>query len=142
MCRSIRSNRRPASRIHDWGVGGHILRTATLQLQLSRRQIARALSLSRAGVRVTIERATAAGLTWPLPEAMTDTELESHLYPPAETGSARPRRPEPDWEKVRSELSRKHVTRDQRQALFLFPSCLTRKCYPNDALVSFIFSVV
>ena len=81
------------------------------KLKLSRRQIARALSVSRAGVRVTIERATAAGLSWPLPEAMTDTELESLLYPAAESSSARPKRPLPDWENVRSELSRKHVTR-------------------------------
>ncbi len=81
------------------------------QLQLSCRQIAQALPVSRAGVRVTIERAKAAGLTWPLPEAMTDAELEVRLYGAAETGGALPKRPEPDWEKVRSELSRKHVTR-------------------------------
>ena len=77
------------------------------QAQLSCRQIARALSLSRAGVRVTIERATAAGLTWPLP--VTDAELESRLYPPPEPDSML--RPVPDWAKVRSELGRKHVTR-------------------------------
>jgi len=81
------------------------------QLQLSHRQIARALSLSRAGVRKTIERATAAGLIWPVPETMTEAEMELRLYPPAELGSSLLNRPEPDWEKVRSELSRKHVTR-------------------------------
>ena len=81
------------------------------KLQLSRRQIARALSVSRAGVRVTIERATAAGLTFPLPEAMTDAELELLLYPAAESSSARPKRPLPDWDDVRIKLSSKHVTR-------------------------------
>jgi len=81
------------------------------QLQLSHRQIARALSLSRAGVRVTIERTNAASLTWPLLETMTDAEMELRLYPLADSSIVRPRRPLPDWEKVRSELSRKHVTR-------------------------------
>ena len=79
------------------------------QAQLSHRQIARALSLSRAGVQVTIERATAAGLTWPLQEAVTDAELESRLYPGPEPDNTL--RPLPDWAKVQRELGRKHVTR-------------------------------
>ena len=81
------------------------------KLKLSHRQIVRALSVSRAGVRVSIERARAAGLSWPLPEAMTDADLESRLYPPDNSGIVRPRRPLPDWDNVRSELSCKHVTR-------------------------------
>ena len=81
------------------------------QLQLSHRQIARALSLSRAGVRVTIERAKAAGLTWPLPGTKTDAELELRLYPPAEPGSARPRRPEPEWEKAAAWYDRSQTKR-------------------------------
>ncbi len=81
------------------------------QLQLSHRKIARSLSLSRAGVRVTIDRATTAALTWPLAEAMTESELELRLYPPAEPGDTHLVRPLPDWETVRSDLSGKHVTR-------------------------------
>jgi hypothetical protein len=78
---------------------------------LSRRQIARALSVSRAGVQTTITRAEAAGLTWPLPEQMTDAALEARLYPPSKSVTGRPPIPLPDWAQVRSELTNKHVTR-------------------------------
>lgn len=81
------------------------------ELQLSHRQIARALSISRVGVRRSVDRAKAASLSWPLEETMTDASLELRLYPPSESVSASAPRPLPDWEKVRSELSRKHVTR-------------------------------
>jgi len=81
------------------------------QSRLSCRQIAQALSVSRAGVHTTIDRATAAGLTWPLPEGVTDVELELLLYPPAESSQEIQPRTLPDWKKVRTELSRKHVTR-------------------------------
>jgi transposase len=81
------------------------------EAQLSRRQIARALSLSRAGVQTTIERAEKAGLTWPLPEEMTDAALESCLYPAPTSVTGRPPIPLPDWTEVRRELSNKHVTR-------------------------------
>lgn len=81
------------------------------QSQLSCRQIAQALFVSRAGVHKTIDRATAAGLTWPLPEETTDADLELLLYPTAEPSQNLPIRALPDWEKVRTELSQKHVTR-------------------------------
>ena len=80
------------------------------EAQLSQRQIARALSISRPGVRVTIERAMSAHLTWPLDEGMTETAAENLLYPvnkPVTTGKP----PPPDWAYVRRELARKHVTR-------------------------------
>ena len=81
------------------------------QSQLSCRQIAQALSIPRAGVHQPIQRATAAGLPLPLPEAVTEAELEVLLYPCAEPRRDLPTRAVPDWEKVRTELSRKHVTR-------------------------------
>jgi len=81
------------------------------EARLSRRQIARALSLSRAGVQTTIGRAEKAGLAWPLPEEMTDAALESRLYPSPTSTTGRPPIPLPDWSEVRRELTNKHVTR-------------------------------
>ena len=53
-------------------------------------------------------RANAAGLSWPLPEELTDAELETLLFPPRPPQESV--RPLPDWNHVRSELSRKGVT--------------------------------
>lgn len=53
-------------------------------------------------------RAKAAGLVWPLPENLTDGELEALLFPPPPPQDAP--RPLPDWKHVRSELGRKGVT--------------------------------
>src|SRR5690606_31121695 len=47
-------------------------------------------------------------LSWPLPEDLDDAALEALLYPGNPQG--RPRRPEPDWGWVHTELRRKGVT--------------------------------
>jgi hypothetical protein len=46
----------------------------------SDRQIARLLSLARSTVALTLERAAAAGLRWPLPATLSDRALEGKLY--------------------------------------------------------------
>src|SRR5580700_3362317 len=46
----------------------------------SDRQIARSLSLARSTVAVTLERAAAAKLGWPLPATLSDRVLEAMLY--------------------------------------------------------------
>src|SRR3954454_1598981 len=46
----------------------------------SDRQIARSLSLARSTVALTLERAAAAELGWPLPATLTDRALEATLY--------------------------------------------------------------
>ena len=61
-------------------------------LGLSERQIARALGLGKSGVGDAIRRARAAGLTWPLPDDMTDDGLERRLFPTA-AAAAPERRP-------------------------------------------------
>ena len=81
------------------------------EAQMSQRQIARALSLSRAGVQSTIGRAETAGLTWPLPTTMTDADLQSRLYPRSSIAVGRPRVALPDWQQVRSDLNNPNVTR-------------------------------
>src|SRR5487761_2759296 len=64
----------------------------------------------RVPMRDALKRLAMAGLSWPLPEGLSDTELEAKLY--AFRGSKRGHRlhVEPDWQAVHRELKRKHVT--------------------------------
>lgn len=80
--------------------------------ELSFDKIASALRMSKRTVRLYVERADRARLTWPLPETMDDGQLEQLLFPvqaPTEAQIAR----EIDFEAVEKGLkSRKfHVTR-------------------------------
>jgi transposase len=70
---------------------------------LSRRQIAHSCQISRSTVADYLNRAEQAGIGWPLPEGVTDQELEQRLFPPALTipGSARPL---PDFDYIYQEL--------------------------------------
>ena len=45
-------------------------------------QTARALKLSKGAVINTMKRFSASDLSWPLPQELTDSVLESRLYPP------------------------------------------------------------
>jgi transposase len=76
---------------------------------LGQRPIGRCLGLSRTTVGDYLRRAKAAGLSWPLPEALTDQDLHYRLFPPTpalpETG-----RSVPDWAYIHTELKRKGVT--------------------------------
>ena len=74
------------------------------------REVARRIGIAPSTVRETLARFTAAGLVWPLPEAITDEGLEEALFRPAGTKQGYRRRPEPDWAQVHRELKRKHVT--------------------------------
>ncbi len=75
----------------------------------SSREIAQSCKLAQSTVTEYLYRAGAAGYSWPLPEELTDEELERKLFPPrAKPGS--PARPVPNWAEVRRELSRKGVT--------------------------------
>ena len=76
---------------------------------ISTREIARRLGIAASTVRETLRRFEGAGLGWPLPEGMSDGDLEAALYA---HGSKRGHRrvAEPDWPTVHRELKRKHVT--------------------------------
>lgn len=50
------------------------------QCRLSRRQIAGSLDISRSTVADYIDRAEQAGIGWPLPEGLSDQELERRLF--------------------------------------------------------------
>jgi hypothetical protein len=78
------------------------------------REIARRLGTAPSTARLTIRRFEAAGLSWPLPDGVTDTELEARLFASAGAGLGTRRgyrrQAEPDWAAVHRELRRKHVT--------------------------------
>ena len=78
---------------------------------LSHRAIVRSCQVGLGTVNDYVSRAQRAGLlSWPLPEGLTDAELEATLFP-----KPSPREPAgpavPDWEWVKVELRRKGVTR-------------------------------
>ncbi len=71
-----------------------------LRLRLDRRrtqqEVATACNISPSTVWDTMRRFKASGLAWPLPDSVSDNELEARLYPsesPADQGE----KPVPDW---------------------------------------------
>src|SRR5882757_1190125 len=77
---------------------------------LSDRAIARSTRLARSTVSDYAGRAVAAGLTWPLPEGLTDTALEALLFVRGGPAAGARRKPEPDWAGLHRELRRPGVT--------------------------------
>jgi len=77
---------------------------------MGHKALARSLGIAASTVRATLARAAAAGLCWPLPEALDDAVLEERLYGRAGTKQGYRRRAEPDWALIHRQLKRKHVT--------------------------------
>ena len=77
---------------------------------LSDRAIARSTRLARSTVGDYAGRAAAAGLSWPLPEELTDTALEALLFVRGSPAAGARRKPEPDWAGLNRELRRPGVT--------------------------------
>jgi transposase len=77
---------------------------------LSVREIARRVGTAASTVRATLGRVEAAGLSWPLPDALTDAALEEQLFANAGSKQGHRRHEEPDWVEVHRALKRKHVT--------------------------------
>lgn len=78
---------------------------------LSIREIARSCGVASSTVGDYLLRAEAAGLKWPLPEGVGETELEACLgavAPPRIAGTPPP--PIPDWAHLHAELRRPNVT--------------------------------
>ncbi len=73
---------------------------------VSTREIARRIGVAPSTVRETIRRLQAAGLSWPLPEELTDAALEARLFGDAGTKQGHRRQVEPDWASVHRELKR------------------------------------
>jgi transposase len=76
---------------------------------LSARQVAASLPVSRSSVGEYDRRFAASGLNWPLPEDLSDRELERRLFPPPPSVPA-DTRVVPDWAAVHQERRRTGVT--------------------------------
>ena len=76
---------------------------------LSNRAIARSCSISHSTVQEYLQRAIAAGLSWPLPDGLTEEELSKQLFPERSTAEAKPKSL-PDWTQVHAELRQPNVT--------------------------------
>jgi transposase len=80
------------------------------ELGLSDQQVGRSVKVARSTVQQYVHRAREAGLTWPLPETLSDAELEALLF--RRDDRTAPRRGVlPDWAQIDRELHRKGVTR-------------------------------
>jgi transposase len=76
---------------------------------MSKRKIAASLSIGATAAGDCVRRARRAGLSWPLPENLSDAALERLLYPPPLV-AAKDRRAQPDWVAIHRELRRPGVT--------------------------------
>jgi len=76
---------------------------------LSERKVAKSCNISRPAVVSYVERAKLAGLSWPLPDALTDAQLEQLLFPSSKKQAIQ-NRVIPDWLVVHQELQKKNVT--------------------------------
>jgi len=74
----------------------------------SKRRIAASLGISATAAMECVQRARRAGLTWPLPEDLSDEALERCLYPPTTINDEQ--RPLPKWAEIHRELKRPGVT--------------------------------
>ncbi|MCP4608217.1 MAG: IS21 family transposase [Planctomycetes bacterium] len=79
------------------------------ECDLSQSKIAQSCGISRSTVSEYLKRSKAAGLSWPLPDDLSEVDLENQLYPirssdPKETS------PTPDWAMIHKEVKKKGVT--------------------------------
>src|SRR3984957_17129049 len=63
---------------------------------MSKRKIAASLSIGATAAGDCMRRARCAGLSWPLPEDLSEEALGRLFYPPP-PGPAKDRRPQPNW---------------------------------------------
>ena len=80
------------------------------QNHLSVREIAGSCGLPTSTVGDYLQRAEAAGLSWPLPGGMTDPQLLERLMSSAVSPEGAPAKPLPDWPAIHEQLRRKGVT--------------------------------
>ncbi len=76
---------------------------------LSQKKIAQSCGMSRSTVSDYLMRAGAAGLSWPLPDDVTEEELERRLFS-NRPGRSSVQRPMPDWPLIHKENQKKGVT--------------------------------
>jgi transposase len=79
------------------------------ELKLNHRQIGKSLSISPSSVSRVANDAAAKGLTWPLPEGLSDSELDAMIYGDKQQKIGP--YTEPDWSGLSKELQKKSVTK-------------------------------
>lgn len=94
--------------------------------ELSLRLIHSSLSIPATTVGDYVRRARNAELSWPLPDDLSDDELEKMLF--ANTSPSAQVRPMPNWAKIHLELRRPHVT------LMLYGTS-TKRPIPTDTAI-------
>lgn len=77
-------------------------------LKLKVREIAASINVATGSVSRYLQRAKAAGITWPLPPQLTEEELYNQLFLPVEKQCKN--RPVPDWEWVHREVRKKGMS--------------------------------
>jgi len=79
----------------------------TQAMGMSRRLVGEATGIGKTAVGEYVRRAAVAGLSWPIPDAIDDAELERRLFPSTDAAAARIG---PDWSHIHTELKRRGVT--------------------------------
>jgi len=79
------------------------------EVGLTHREIAQSCAVSASTVSEYVTHARAAGLSWPLPEGLSGTDLDELLFPPRTPATGK-QIPQPDWQKIHKERRRKSVT--------------------------------
>ena len=81
------------------------------ELGLGLRQIARSCSLSLSTVHDYLQRAKAAGISWPLPQGWDESHLEATLFSASEARQTGPDKPLPDFAALHEQKQRhRHLT--------------------------------
>ena len=82
------------------------------ELGLGQRQIARSCAMGLSSVHEYLERATAAGIGWPLPAGLSEPELEAKLFGNQPVAAKAPlSRPQRDWKGIHEQLQQhRHLT--------------------------------
>ena len=83
----------------------------------SQRAIAESVLVARSTVREYLKRAAAAGLSWPLPDELTESAMEALLFPAPPPSTVR--RPLPDWAAIYEEMKTRRRTGVTLQLLWL-----------------------
>ncbi len=78
-------------------------------LKCSQQAIANATGIPRSTIKDYLVRAKVAGLVWPLPDSMTNDQMNQLLFSD-NPGNGRVSRSAPDWQQIHQELKRKGVT--------------------------------
>lgn len=83
----------------------HEILRLRFEVGLSFRQISQCADVSTGAIQKMLKRLEAAGISWPLPEGMSEPRLASLLYP--ESDSRPGALEDPDWAEIHMELRKK-----------------------------------